>query len=79
VGAKGWMLFYADRDGIPAIMREGPALDRAETVALVERLFGARRPAHGGWLTFARESARRRRLRGLFPGAHDCVYCGGGG
>lgn len=38
MGAKDWMVFYADRD-VPSVLRERPTLDREATVERVERLF----------------------------------------
>jgi hypothetical protein len=38
MGAKDWMVFYAERD-VPSVLREQPTLDREATERLVERLF----------------------------------------
>jgi hypothetical protein len=38
MGAKDWMLFYAEQD-IPTVLRERPAFDHAATTELVNRLF----------------------------------------
>jgi hypothetical protein len=42
VGAKDWLIFYANRD-IPGLLRERPQLDRSATDALVSELFSQRR------------------------------------
>ncbi|MCO5995309.1 DUF6928 family protein [Actinoallomurus rhizosphaericola] len=42
MGAKDWMLMYADRD-IRPVLRSAPPIDRDATVALVERLHPGRR------------------------------------
>jgi hypothetical protein len=41
MGAKDWMVFYAEQD-VPSVLRERPALDRAATERLVEELFPGR-------------------------------------
>jgi hypothetical protein len=41
VGAKDWMVFYAEQD-VPSVLRRRPALDREATERLVERLFPGR-------------------------------------
>ena len=41
MGAKDWMLVYAERD-VPGLLRERPALDREATERLVRRLFPSR-------------------------------------
>ena len=38
MGAKDWMVFYAERD-VASVLRERPTLDREATVQLVGRLF----------------------------------------
>jgi hypothetical protein len=38
MGAKDWMLFYAEQD-VPGVLRGRPTLDREATAGLVERLF----------------------------------------
>jgi hypothetical protein len=38
MGAKDWMVFYAERD-VPSVLRERPTLDREATERFVERLF----------------------------------------
>lgn len=38
MGAKDWMVFYAEQD-VPGVLHERPALDRQATERLVERLF----------------------------------------
>jgi hypothetical protein len=38
MGAKDWMVFYAERD-VPSVLRERPMLDGEATERLVERLF----------------------------------------
>ena len=38
MGAKDWMVFYADQD-VPSVLRDRPTLDRQATNRLVERLF----------------------------------------
>jgi hypothetical protein len=38
MGAKGWMIFYAERD-VASVLRERPAFDRDATERLVRRLF----------------------------------------
>src|SRR6185369_6356939 len=42
VGAKDWMLFYADGDVRP-ILQSNPEIDRDATRALVQRLYPGRR------------------------------------
>lgn len=42
MGAKDWILFYADGD-VRSALRSGPAIDRTATRALVERLHPGRR------------------------------------
>jgi hypothetical protein len=41
MGAKDWMVFYAEQD-VPSVLRGPPALDRAATELLVDRLFPGR-------------------------------------
>lgn len=43
MGAKDWILTYADRD-IPETLRAAPPMDRAAARAMVERLHPGRRP-----------------------------------
>jgi len=43
MGAKDWMVFYAERD-VASVLRGRPTLDRAATELLVERLFPGRSP-----------------------------------
>ena len=38
MGAKDWMVFYAERD-VPEVLRQAPSLDRDATQRLVQRLF----------------------------------------
>ena len=43
MGAKDWMVFYAEQD-VPSVLRERPTLDRQATEQLVERLFPSHAP-----------------------------------
>ena len=47
MGAKDWMLFYADGD-IRSVLRAAPPLDRPATQALVERLYPSQRLSQTG-------------------------------
>lgn len=44
MGAKDWMLLYADGE-IRLILQSAPAIDRSATQALVRRLYSAHRIA----------------------------------
>lgn len=43
MGAKDWMVFYAERD-VPGVLREAPTLDREATQRLVQQLFADKDP-----------------------------------
>jgi hypothetical protein len=69
MGAKDWMLLYADGE-IPPILRSAPALDRDAARALVRRLYPRRRLAGIGDGTLLEQASPRRGrvYAGWFPG-----------
>ena len=69
MGAKDWMVLYADRE-IASVLRQAPRLDREATRALVARLYPDRRVVEmvDGNLAYNANPSDGHLYAGCFPG-----------